>query len=202
MKRIIILFLIGLSVYGCSSTKDLLPSPVDTYLGSRLAVKDTVIIISNKINSNYVLDLFKERSLVSINNNTLDNSIISNDPSYVEEYWNLMNKRYRNYKTDETWVQTSFWTQDDFKNPQIKFMKEKDFPKPTAYNEFMSEKSSEVTVFAFSDPVFYQNKQYALFAKSETTTKKQFIKPISIVIMKAEKGKWIYVKEINDGNYY
>lgn len=201
-KRIILLLILILSICSCSSTKENLQAPVSTYLSSKLNNNDTIIIITNKINNNYAIDLFKTKSITPVNINTLENSVILKDPTFHEKYWDIMNKKYRNDKTNEIWLKSVFWNQNNFKNIKIKFIEEDVFPKPSTYNEYMTEKKSEVTVFAFSDPIFYKNNKYAIFAKSETTTKKQFIIPNSIVIMKMKNGKWKFLKEINDGSYY
>ncbi len=179
-----------------------LQSPVNTYLSSRIKNNDTIIIITNKINNNYAIELFKTRSLVQVTANTLENSVLLGDPKFNEKYWSVMNEKYRNDKTEEIWLKSDFWNQNDFKNLKIKFIKEGDFPKPWIYNEYMTEKKAEVIVFAFSNPILYENGRYAIFAKSETTTKKQFNGPTCIVIMKMENKKWKFVQEINDGNYY
>lgn len=201
-KYIILLLFLNLSIYGCSSIKENLQSPVNTYLSSRIKNNDTIIIIINKINNNYAIDLFKTRSQIPVTANTLENSVLLDNPKFNEKYWSVMNEKYRNDKTEEIWLKSDFWNQNDFKNLKIKFIKEIDFPKPWIYNEYMTDKKAEVIVFAFSNPIFYDNGRYAIFAKSETTTKKQFNEPTCIVIMKMENKKWKFIQEINDGNYY
>jgi hypothetical protein len=139
-----------------------------------------VIVIENKINNNYTIDLFKRRSIMPINANTIENSIVLKPLLFEEKYWSKMNKKHRNQNTDEIWLKNRFWRQNDFIDIKIKFIKEENF----------------------SESIFYKNKKYVLFAKAETTTKKQFIIPNSIVVMKKEKGKWILIQEIMDGEYY
>lgn len=201
-KYIILLLILNLSIYGCSSSKESLQSPVNIYLSSRIKNNDTIIVIANKINNNYAIELFKTRSLIPVTANTLENSVLLDNPKFNEKYWSVMNKKYHNDKTNEIWLKNDFWNQNDFKNLKIKFIKEVDFLKPWIYDEYMTEKKAEVIVFAFSNPIFYDNGRYAIFAKSETTTKKQFNEPTCIVIMKMENKKWKFVQEINDGNYY
>ncbi|UUF16418.1 MULTISPECIES: hypothetical protein [Flavobacterium] len=176
--------------------------PVNVYLNSKLKNNDTIIVIENKLNNNYAIDLLKERSIAVVTNNTNENSVGLKPPLYTEENWSAMNQKYRLKNTDEIWLKNTFWNQNDFKNVKIKFIKEDVFPKPFLFNEYMTEKKNEVIVFSFSEPIFYKNSEYVIFAKSETTTKKQFIQPNSIVVMKKENGKWILFQEIYDGNYY
>ncbi|CAC9976152.1 hypothetical protein [Flavobacterium panici] len=203
MKRLFfyLITIITLSIYSCSSVKEGL-SPVNVYLNFKFKNNDTVFVIENKLNNNYAIDLLKERSIAVVTNNTNENSVGLKPPLYTEENWNAMNQKYRLKNTDEIWLKNTFWNQNDFKNVKIKFIKEDVFPKPFLFNEYMTEKKNEVIVFSFSEPIFYKNSEYVIFAKSETTTKKQFIQPNSIVVMKKENGKWILFQEIYDGNYY
>ena len=113
-----------------------------------------------------------------------------------------MNDKYSNKTTDEVWLNYSFWNQKDFKNKNINFINQKDFPKPYEYNVYLTNKEPAVKVFSFSEPIYYKNKEFAIFAKGETTTRKQFINPNSIIIMKKEKGKWLFFQEITNGDYY
>ncbi|KFF18412.1 hypothetical protein [Flavobacterium hydatis] len=199
-KYFFYLITLTLSVYSCSSVKGNL-SPINAYLNSKLKNNDTIIVIENKINNNYAIDLLKEKSIAVVDSNTIENSVGLKPPLYNEKYWDIMNQKYRN-KNTEVWLKSELWNQNDFSKAKIKFVKEKVFPKPSVYNEYMTDKKGEILVFSFSEPIFYKNEEYVIFSKSETTTKKQFILPNSIVIMKKENGEWIVFKEINDGNYY
>jgi len=195
------LFIVILLISSCSSVKENL-SPINTYLKSKLDHNVEVSVIENKINNNYTIDLFKKRYITPINANTIENNIVLKTLLFEEKYWSKMNKKYRNQNTDKIWLKNRLWRQNDFIDIKIKFIKEENFPKPYVYNEYMNEKMAEAIVFSFSEPIFYKNKKYVLFAKAETTTKKQFIIPNSIVVMKKEKGKWIVIQEIIDGEYY
>ena len=195
------LFIVILLISSCSSVKEKL-SPINTYFKSKLDNNVVVIVIENKINNNYTIDLFKKRSITPINANTIENSIVLKTLLFEEEYWSKMNKKYRNQNTDEIWLKNRLWSQNDFIDIKIKFIIEENFPKPYVYNEFMNDNMAKASVFSFSEPIFYKNKKYVLFAKAETTTKKQFIIPNYIVVMKKEKGKWIVIQEIMDGEYY
>lgn len=195
------LFILISIISSCSSTKVKF-SPINTYLNSKLVNNEVVIVVENKINNNYTIDLLKERSIISLDGNTLENSIAEKSTLYVEKYWLKMNKKYRNQNTEGIWLKNRLWSKNDFIDFKIKFIKEENFPKPYVYNEYMADKMTEVIVFSFSEPLFYKNKKYVLFAKGETTTKKQFIYPNSIVVMKKENGKWIVIQEITNGDYY
>jgi hypothetical protein len=195
------LLIVTLLISSCSSIKENL-SPINTYLKSKIENNEVVIVIENKINNNYTIDLFKERAITPINLNTIENSIVLKPLLYEEKYWSQMNKKYRNQNTDKIWLKNRLWSQNDFNDIKIKFVKEDVFPKPYVYNEYMTVKMDEAIVFSFSEPIFYKNKKYVLFAKAETTSKKQFINPNSIVVMKKENGKWIVIQEIMNGEYY
>lgn len=195
------LLIVTLLISSCSSIKENL-SPINTYLKSKIENNEVVIVIENKINNNYTIDLFKERAISPINLNTIENSIVLKPLLYEEKYWSQMNKKYRNQNTDKIWLKNRLWSQNDFNDIKIKFVKEDVFPKPYVYNEYMTVKMDEAIVFSFSEPIFYKNKKYVLFAKAETTSKKQFINPNSIVVMKKENGKWFVIQEIMNGEYY
>lgn len=192
------IFILLLLISSCSSVKENL-SPISTYLKSKH--NNNVIVIENKINNNYTIDFFKKRSIVQINANTIENSFVLKT-LYEEKCWSKMNENYRNPSTNEVWLKNILWSQNDFIGIKIKFVNEEIFPKPYVYNEYMTDKQAEISVFSFSEPIFYKNKKYMLFAKGETTTKKQFIKPNSIVVMKKEKGKWTVIQEIMSDEYY
>jgi hypothetical protein len=195
------LLIMILLISSCSSVKENL-SPINTYLKSKLEKNELVIIIENKINNNYTIDTFTERATRPINPNTIENSIVLKPLLYEEKYRSQMNEKYRNQNTDEIWLKNRLWSQNDFIDIKIKFVKEDVFPKPYVYNEYMKDKMDEAIVFSFSEPIFYKNKKYVLFAKAETTSKKQFINPNSIVVMKKKSGKWIIIQEIISGDYY
>jgi hypothetical protein len=77
------------------------------------------------------------------------------DSLYKEKYWTKMNDKYRNKTTDEVWLNYSFWNQKDFKNKNINFINQKDFPKPYEYNVYLTNKEPAVKVFSFSEPIYY-----------------------------------------------
>ena len=199
MKKNIYIVSLLLIIYGCSSANKEI-APINAYLKEAIKTNDTIVIITNKINNNYTLNLWKDRVNIDVNHNNLENSLDENPRIYEEKYWNEMNEKYRNHNTDSLWLGNSLWKQKDFKNLKVKMMTEKVFPKPYIYNEYMG-KIPERSAFSFSEPMIYK-KIYAVFAISETTTGRQFINPRSFVIMKKKKGEWKFVKEITDGAYY
>lgn len=199
-NTLIIILIVTFLISSCSTVKEKL-SPINSYLKSKIQNNEMVIVIENKINNNFTIDFFKERFITPINLNTIENSTIKNPLLYKENYWLELNKKYRNQNNDEIWLKNELWSQNDFINPKIKLVKEAAFPKPYVFNEYMTDKMDEVIVFSFSCQMFYKNKKYVLFAKAATTSKKQFINPNSIVIMKKKNGKWIIYQEIKSGDY-
>ncbi|MBK0370388.1 hypothetical protein [Flavobacterium agrisoli] len=199
MKKYIYITALLFFIFGCSSTNKSI-DPINAYLKETVKNNDTIVIITNKINNNYALDLWKERAYISENPNNLENSLDENPRIYEEKYWAEMNEKYRNQDTDSLWLRKSLWKQKEFKNFKVKWMTEKVFPKPYIYSEYM-DKIPEKPAFSFSEPMIYK-KKYVVFAFAKTTTGRQFINPRSFLIMKKEKGKWIIVKEITDGFYY
>lgn len=199
MKKNVYIIGLLLLIYSCSSINKSI-DPINAYLKNQTKANDSIVIITNKINNNYILDLWKERAYIDLNPNNLESSLDENPRIYEEKYWTEINEKYRNKDTDSLWLRNSLWKQKEFKNFKVKWMSEKIFPKPYIYNEYMDKIPSKPT-FSFSDPMIYK-KKYAVFAASETTTSRQFINIIYIVIMRKENGKWIFVKEITDGAYY
>jgi hypothetical protein len=199
MKKNIFIFSLFLIICGCSPANKRI-APIKAYLTQNVRTNDTIIIISNKINTNYALNLWKDRSNIDPNPNNLENSVDENPRIYEEKYWKIMNEKYRHPRTNSLWLGDSLWQQKDFKSFKINLMTEKNFPKPYNYNEYIDKIPDQAT-FAFSEPMIYK-KIYAVFAISKTTTRQQYIQPRSFVIMKKEKNKWIFVKEITDGLYY
>ncbi|WP_432221173.1 hypothetical protein ACRASX_10440 [Flavobacterium sp. TMP13] len=199
MKKIIFINILILIIYGCSSTNERI-APINAYLKEVIDPNDSILIITNKINNNYTLDLWKERVSFKDANMEVVESVDENPRIFEEKYWNEINKKYRNQNNDSLWLRNSLWQQKEFKNFKVKLMTEKNFPRPYSYNQYM-DKIPEIAAFSFSQAMIYK-KIYAVFAISETTTGRQFINPRSFVIMKKEKGKWKLVKEITDGAYY
>lgn len=86
------LFIVILLISSCSSVKENI-SPINTYLKSKLDNNVVVIVIENKINNSYTIDLFKKRSITPINANTIENSIVLKTLLFEEKYWSKMNKK-------------------------------------------------------------------------------------------------------------
>ncbi|WP_417939150.1 hypothetical protein [Flavobacterium sp. RS13.1] len=202
MKKYIYIVSLLFIIYGCSST-NMSIAPINAYLKETVKTNDSIVIITNKINNNYTLDLWKERVNIKDANPDMRESIDENPRIYEEKYWNEINEKYRNQDTDSLWLRNSLWKQKEFKNFKVKLMTEKVFPKPYLYNKYNEamDKLPERLTFSFSEPMIYK-KEFVVFAFAKTTTGRQFINPISFMIMKKEKGKWVIVKEITDGAYY
>jgi hypothetical protein len=56
----------------------------NTYLKSKIENNEVVILIENKINNNYTIELFKERAITPINLYTIENSIVLK-PYYMKK---------------------------------------------------------------------------------------------------------------------
>lgn len=67
-----------------------------------------------KINNNYTIDLLKERSIVSLDGNTLENSIDEKSTQNVEKYWLKMNKKYRNPNDMSSLAQTETISKNNY----------------------------------------------------------------------------------------
>ena len=198
MKKIYVISLL-LIIYGCSSTNKSIDA-VNAYLKETVETNDTIVVITNKINNIYTLDLWKNRVSFKDSNIGVMENVDENPSIFEEKYWNEINEKYRNRDTDSLWLKNSLWNQKKFKNFKVKLMTKKEFPRPYSYNKYM-DKIPEKLAFSFSEPMIYK-KAYAVFAISKTTTGRQFIYPRSFIIMKKENEKWKIIKEITDGAYY
>ena len=189
MKKNIYIIGLLLLIYSCSSTNKRI-APINTYLKENIKTNDSIVIITNKINNNYILDLWKERVEFKDASKYMMEVVDENPRIYEEKYWNEINEKYRNQDTDSLWLRNSLWKQKEFKNFKVKLMTEKVFPKPYLYNKYNEamDKLPEKLTFSFSEPMIYK-KEFVVFAFAKTTTGRQFINPISFMIMKKEKGK-------------
>ncbi|MBP4141159.1 hypothetical protein J3S90_05015 [Flavobacterium sp. P4023] len=187
-------------ICSCSSFKKV-QSPITAYLLTKTNKNDTIMVIEEMINNNFTIDFLQAQSKIGVNKNTIDDSTPHED-IYNEKDWLIMQKKYQNKTKTANWLNNDLWHQKDFNKLNIKLIKEDLFPKPWVINEYLKEENKEIKVFAFSKPIFYKNNRFILFAKSETTTKKQFITPNSIVIMQKRNGVWIIKQELISNIYY
>ena len=89
MKKIIFINILILIIYGCSSTNERI-APINAYLKEVIDPNDSILIITNKINNNYTLDLWKERVSFKDANMEVVESVDENPRIFEEKYWNLV----------------------------------------------------------------------------------------------------------------
>lgn len=66
MKKNVYIIGLLLLIYSCSSINKSI-DPINAYLKNQTNANDSIVIITNKINNNYILDLWKERVYIDEN---------------------------------------------------------------------------------------------------------------------------------------
>lgn len=174
--------------------------PINDYLETlNLKENEKIMIIHEKINNNNTIEIFKGKTCYDKKRNEYLNYIEGWNPIYDKEDWIQMKKIYEEDFVTDYWIKDKLWTSKDFKHKNILFWEQEKFPNPGKYENFDFEE--DFRVFAFSSPIFYKNKIYALFTFKETTTHNKLLEPNKIIIMKRVKNKWIFLNSLFDGVY-
>ena len=155
-------------------------------------VKDaaqTIYVAKEKINSNETLTIFES-------NVKMINDPVNNYKAYTKLFnWKDFEKMKKKYKNScspgkRIWCNDRFWTKKDFKYNKIIFenmntTKEIE-PILEKYNNF------NIKVYGFSEPIYYQNKQYIVFTFNKLSLNSS---GLDIIIMRKIKGKWVVMFE-------
>lgn len=199
MKSVLYIFLVVQLFFGCSSVK-VLHDPLNDYISSlNLKDSDTIMIIHEKINSNVAITIFKGSTVYYGGIDKYVKTEGVDAPLYDEESWEKMKRQYKNKNTDEQWLKDDYWNLNDFKHQNIIFIKQEDFPNPARYEKF--DFKEQYKVFSFSDPMYYSNNKYAVFAVKATTTYYNNIDETFILILEKKGDRWSVIQKIGEGIY-
>lgn len=186
----IIIFLLS----GCSATKDKYDA-LNSYFETILKEKDKrVIIAKEKINSNFTIEMLKLNEIQAIDtagNITVDTMFFN------QEDWGKLKNEYQNtiVKGLRYWDNNEYWTTNDFKHKKIVFenMNTKTGIEPVIekYDK------SDVCVYSFSEPIYYQNKKYIVFFTTKICIAGG--NPF-VVIMEKINNKWILTHKAYNSN--
>jgi hypothetical protein len=152
-----------------------------------------IIVMNNKINTDMTLRMIRINEIVAIDSITKKN--LKRDMSfYKEEEWEKARKNYTKSSIKEIEDAKSrggecCWVSDDFNYKNIIF--ENLRQGTPEYNEkYISSPSYDC--YYFSEPIYYQNKEYLIFSFGEASLFGGLGGVFYIVIMKRNKnGKWI-----------
>lgn len=186
----IIIFLLS----GCSATKDKYDA-LNSYFETILKEKDKrVIIAKEKINSNFTIEMLKLNEIQAID--TAGN-ITADTIFFNQEDWGKLKNEYQNtiVKGLRYWDNNEYWTTNDFKHKKIVFenMNTKTGIEPVIekYDK------SDVCVYSFSEPIYYQNKKYIVFFTTKICIAGG--NPF-VVIMEKINNKWILTHKAYNSN--
>jgi hypothetical protein len=152
-----------------------------------------IIVAKEKINNNSTIDIFKIKYIIRYygkGNSIADNLL------YNKTDWKKMQEKYKNNCNigKYIWCNDDFWSENDFKYKKIVF---ESMNNNKGIELLVNKYDFDVCVYSFSEPIYYQNKNYLAFTfvKSYMTGSNTFV-----VIMKKIKGKWIQTHEASDPN--
>lgn len=186
----IVIFLIS----GCSATKDKYDA-LNNYVETVVKDKNkTVIIAKEKINSNYTIEMLKLNEIQAID--TLGN-ITTDSTFFNEENWEKLKNEYQNnlIKGIRYWDNNEFWTINDFKHKKIVF---ENMNTKTGIEPIIEKyDKSDLCVYSFSEPIYYQNKKYIVFFTTKICIAGG--NPF-IVIMEKINNKWILTHKAYNSN--
>lgn len=160
-------------------------------------VKDTtqtIYVAKEKISSNETLTIFES-------NVKMINDPVNNCKAYTKLFnwrdFEKMKKKYKNTCTPSErvwWCSNAFWETNDFKYKKVLL----ESMNTVKNQEYLTYKYHG-RVYAFSEPIYYQNKKYLVF-----TAEALFMSGarITIVIMEKVKSKWTVMSEWSNPYLY
>lgn len=95
MKKNIYIVSLLFIIYGCFFINMSIVF-INVYLKEIVKINDFIVIIMNKINNNYILDLWKERIEFKDVSVGMMEIVDENLRIYEEKYWNKINEKYCN----------------------------------------------------------------------------------------------------------
>lgn len=154
--------------------------------------KDTskeVYIAREKINSNYTIEIFKLNEFQSFDSK---GNITTDTKLFTEKDFKKLKDENPDppIEDERIWTTNKYWNKNYFKHNKIIF---ESMNTKTGIESIIEKyNKSNICVYSFSEPIYYQNKKYLIF-----TNFKICIAGGSpfVVIMRKIKGKWIRTHE-------
>jgi hypothetical protein len=151
-------------------------------------IKDTtqvVFVAKEKITSNETLNIFGLNNIMIIDS---DGNGFGDATLFKMKDFEIMKSKYKNncIQGRLNWCDNSYWTKEDFRYKKIilETVNNKSGIEPI----FEKYNSLNITVYGFSEPIYYQNKKYIVFTVIRIGFNSS---KTNIIIMRKIKGKWI-----------
>ncbi|TDD78284.1 hypothetical protein [Flavobacterium caseinilyticum] len=189
MRNYLLYGFIALLFSSCSVTKAKYNALNDYFETIEKDSNKEIYVAREKINSNYTLEIFKLNEIQAFDskgNITIDTKLFKE-----KDFEKLKCENPDPPIQDERiWATNKYWNKNNFKQDKIIF----ESMNTKIGIESIIEKydKSNICVYSFSEPIYYQNKKYLVF-----TNYKICIAGGSsfVVIMQKIKGKWIRTHE-------
>jgi hypothetical protein len=148
-----------------------------------------IFVAREKINSNYTLEIFKLNQIQAFDSK---GHITTDTKLFKEKDFEKLKGENPDppIQDERIWATNKYWNKNDFKHNKIIF--ESMNTKKGIESLIEKYDKSNICVYSFSEPIYYQNKKYLFF-----TNFKICIAGGSsfVVIMQKIKGKWIRTHE-------
>ena len=173
----------------CSVTNDKYNALNDYFITIEKDSNKKIFVAREKINSNYTLEIFKLNEIQAFDSK---GNITPDTGLFNEKDWGKLKSENPDppIQDKRIWDTNKYWTKNDFKHDKIIF----ESMNTKTGIESLIEKydKSNICLYSFSEPIYYQNKKYLVF-----TNYKICIAGGSsfVVIMQKIKGKWIRTHE-------
>jgi hypothetical protein len=151
-----------------------------------------IVVMNNKINTDMTLRMIRINEIFAVDSIT-KKTVKEDKLFYKEEEWEKARKNYTKSSIEEIEDAKSrggecCWVPDDFNYKNIIF--ENLRQATTAFDEKYIA-SPIYDCYYFSEPIYYQNKEYLIFSFSEGTTLPAFGNSYIVIMKRNKNGKWI-----------
>lgn len=153
-----------------------------------------IFIAREKINSNYTLEIFKLNEIQAIDSK---GNITPDTHLFNEKDWRKFNIKNPDQpiEKEKIWDTGKYWTKNDFRHSKTIF---ESMNTKTGIESIIEKyDKSNICVYSFSEPVYYQNKKYLVFTNFKICIAGG--SPV-VIVMKKIKEKWIRTHEAFNPN--
>lgn len=173
----------------CQATNDKYNALNDYFETIEKDSSKKIFVAREKINSNYTLEIFKLNEIQAFNSR---GDITPDTELFNEKDQGKLKAENPDppIQDERIWDTNKYWTNKDFKHDKIIF----ESMNTKKGIESLIEKygKSNICVYSFSEPIYYQNKKYLVFTNYKICIagRSSFV-----VIMQKIKAKWIRTHE-------
>lgn len=185
MNKIIISLIISLLFISCSSNRC-----IEVFMKDEIAKnkeqKITSVLFSRKSSTLKVLEIYRGLKI--------GNRMSSQAKSFNQEDYDML---YTQYKNDTI---LEYWNKNESK--RLNFERITKINEISKNPQFLNDSSapSETYFYSLSKPIFI-NKNHALFSLLVSKGVQSIIKD-DVIIMKKEKGKWVFLEKVHNTDLY